>query len=69
MANVQKVYAAWIAAAEDQGWRVRSSRNGHVIYPPSGERPIAVHSRHGKNPGPRVLINQAAQLKRAGLEL
>lgn len=55
-----------IAAAIRAGWRIREGGNGHVIiYPPDGQRPIAV-ARKLKG---RQIPDQVKKCRAAGLDI
>lgn len=57
-----------VRKARDQGWRERSSKNGLLLYPPDGSRPIPVHGSPSQGRS-RSTANAIAQFRRAGLEV
>lgn len=55
-----------IKAVRKANWRMETSKNGYMVYPPDGSRPIAIHT--SDRDGHRGTPNAFAQLKRAGLQ-
>lgn len=63
MRNVEN----YLRAAIEAGWRVRQGSKHMVVYPPSGNRPIAISLRNNeKYHGDK---NLRAKLRREGLDV
>ena len=65
MANAQKEVKELVRAAKKQGWRVRETTKGYLLFDPSGRHKESVH----KTPSDwRSLRHSLSRMKRYGFE-
>lgn len=65
MANPHKEVKKLVKEAEEQGWRVKETTNGYLLYDPSGQHLETLH----KTPrDPKGLRHSAARMRRYGFK-
>lgn len=63
----KKTPKSLVEAAESQGWRVRDTKSGWMLYPPDPTKPAVL--LHKTNSDHRWYANAVARLRRSGLDV
>jgi hypothetical protein len=65
MANPQKEVRELVKAAKKQGWRVKETKKGYLLYDPSGRHKELVHQTPSD---PRGLRDSLSRMRRFGFK-
>ena len=65
MANPQKEVWELIKAAKRQGWRVKKTKKGYLLFDPSGRYQVLVHTTHSDW---RALRNSLSRMRQYGFK-